>query len=170
MRRTIRTHLRRLRSRGPHRRPVVALLVSVAATLGLSVAPAGLAAAATTTCGNTYYPDGKVAFRACVVWENPSGPTWTSYRVYAWNPNTAAGGHTDTFGPVRAHGNGWLRTIDNLTDTETQTLKDGDDPKTEGANTVWVEGDAYTYDDRCYRVFIVPGDSDWDRLTDCSWQ
>lgn len=153
-----------------NRKKWVALVVAVLAAIGIGFAVATPASAASVTCGNTYYPDGKTAFRACVVWTDPAGSTWTSYQVYAWNPNVAAGGHTDTFGAVRAHGNGWARTIDQLEDTETQDIKDADEPMTEGTNTVWVEGDSFTYDHRCYRVFLRPGTTTWDRLTDCSWQ
>jgi hypothetical protein len=151
--------------RGIPRRLAIVLTV-LASVAGLGLATATPAAAASTTCHNAYYPDGKAVYRACVVWTDPAGTPWFHYESYAWNPTTAAGGHTDIVGnPMEVNGNGWGDAIDQLDDGETQTINGSQHQ--ESTNTVWFCAET-TYNDGGnygYRVFIRPGLGAHDRVS-----
>lgn len=136
------------------------LCLALAGVVGLSTSPAS---AATTTCRTVKYPDGKVVFQACLTWSSGSGNTWYSWDALAWNPNVAAGGHTDLLSPMFAYGHGGVFDwADQLEDTETQYF--GDNVQyTQGTNTVWWQTES-SYDGDCYRVFIRKSASSTQRI------
>lgn len=149
----------------PARLGVLATL-AVALLSALFAFAAQPAMAASPTCANATYPDGKTAYRACVAWTDPAGSTWFAYETYAWNPTVANNGHTDNFPGMKVTGAGGLDccNIDQLTDGETQTITDHQ--WQQGNNSVWFAAES-TYDGWCYRVFIRPNTASSDRVANC---